>query len=219
MTARTCRHCGAPIDPACNIRVVQCPPKSDCGRERRREWRAKNGAREFRETNARNRKRYATDPDYRAACKSLDKRNRDRHKDRHRERVDRWHAENAGKRREQRRKRYASDPSFRGRLSVLAAGRSAARVRRIRSPLIERQNGRCGLCGEPVIGEIHIDHVIPRAHGGSDTLDNLQAAHAACNLAKCGSLDWPCWTDWRDHPAVAALKLAAVRTDAAQAIQ
>ena len=49
---------------------------------------------------------------------------------------------------------------------------------------IERQDGKCGICGDQLAGEIHIDHIIPRALGGPDTLDNLQAAHAVCNLRK-----------------------------------
>ena len=31
---------------------------------------------------------------------------------------------------------------------------------------------------------LHIDHVIPIANGGSDTLDNVRPSHAKCNLKK-----------------------------------
>lgn len=31
---------------------------------------------------------------------------------------------------------------------------------------------------------LHIDHIIPIARGGSDTLDNVRPAHAFCNLSK-----------------------------------
>lgn len=35
---------------------------------------------------------------------------------------------------------------------------------------------------------LHIDHVIPIAKGGSDTLDNVKPAHAQCNLSKSAKL-------------------------------
>ncbi|HAE94785.1 MAG: HNH endonuclease [Hyphomonas sp.] len=61
--------------------------------------------------------------------------------------------------------------------------------------LWERQNGLCALCGKPMPrsrAELDhstlwkkwrptFDHVIPRAHHGSDEIDNLQLAHASCN--------------------------------------
>ena len=49
---------------------------------------------------------------------------------------------------------------------------------------VERQSGLCGICGEPITGEIHLDHIIPESLGGETTLANLQAAHALCNLRK-----------------------------------
>ncbi|MCY4554898.1 MAG: HNH endonuclease [Chloroflexi bacterium] len=46
----------------------------------------------------------------------------------------------------------------------------------------------CAWCGEP-LGTLdpvalHLDHIIPRSHGGGDDCDNRQLLHAACNLAK-----------------------------------
>ncbi|MFL0579168.1 HNH endonuclease [Dietzia sp. 179-F 9C3 NHS] len=40
----------------------------------------------------------------------------------------------------------------------------------------------CHLCGAP--GATTADHVVPRALGGPDTLDNLRPAHAACNSSR-----------------------------------
>jgi 5-methylcytosine-specific restriction endonuclease McrA len=40
----------------------------------------------------------------------------------------------------------------------------------------------CWLCGLP--GARTVDHVIARHHGGSDSLDNLRAAHRDCNGRK-----------------------------------
>jgi len=48
------------------------------------------------------------------------------------------------------------------------------------------------LCGDPIDAALkhphpmalHIDHVIPRAHGGSEHPSNLQACHMVCNQRK-----------------------------------
>ena len=57
--------------------------------------------------------------------------------------------------------------------------------------IFDRQKGRCAYCrtrlARPEIGvmrKFHIDHVVPRAKGGSSTLRNLQALCPPCNLAK-----------------------------------
>lgn len=62
-----------------------------------------------------------------------------------------------------------------------------------------RSKGRCALCGKKIERQLQwphpqsfsIDHVIPVAHGGTDDISNVQAAHLRCNIAKqarpCGS--------------------------------
>ena len=42
----------------------------------------------------------------------------------------------------------------------------------------------CGVCNDKILGEFHIDHIIPLAKGGSHTLKNLQLAHPYCNQSK-----------------------------------
>lgn len=55
----------------------------------------------------------------------------------------------------------------------------------MRSWLYDRDDGVCGICKTPVEPEdMHIDHVIPIARGGSNTPANLQIAHSTCNLRK-----------------------------------
>jgi 5-methylcytosine-specific restriction endonuclease McrA len=67
----------------------------------------------------------------------------------------------------------------------------------IRRWLRERDGDNCALCGEPIdftlapAGRTHgrsmgvsIDHIIPRAAGGSDDFTNLQLAHGPCNRRK-----------------------------------
>ena len=61
-------------------------------------------------------------------------------------------------------------------------------VRKLWRSLFDAQEGRCVLCnglmdaGAPET--IHVDHIVPLAKGGSNDRANLQAVHAACNLAK-----------------------------------
>ena len=53
----------------------------------------------------------------------------------------------------------------------------------------------CGICGQPIDYTLPhldpacyvVDHIVPVAAGGPDTLDNKQAAHRACNRAKGAS--------------------------------
>jgi 5-methylcytosine-specific restriction endonuclease McrA len=50
----------------------------------------------------------------------------------------------------------------------------------------------CHICGRPIDyslphldpGEFVIDHVVPLKRGGTDTIDNVKAAHRSCNSAK-----------------------------------
>lgn len=58
--------------------------------------------------------------------------------------------------------------------------------------LAERDGPTCGLCREPVdmtlsgrdlMGPV-ADHIIPRAHRGPNTPENLQLAHLVCNARK-----------------------------------
>jgi 5-methylcytosine-specific restriction endonuclease McrA len=46
----------------------------------------------------------------------------------------------------------------------------------------------CYLCNQEITGDIHIDHVIPLARGGSDTIDNKALTHPFCNMSKGAKL-------------------------------
>lgn len=54
---------------------------------------------------------------------------------------------------------------------------------------------KCHLCGRS--GADSADHIIPRAAGGGDGLDNLRPAHQTCNSAR-GDLPLAEW--FRFHP-------------------
>lgn len=54
-----------------------------------------------------------------------------------------------------------------------------------RGDIIARDKQRCHICGKRVPKkQIHLDHLIPLAEGGSHSAANLAVAHAACNLRK-----------------------------------
>ena len=61
---------------------------------------------------------------------------------------------------------------------------------RIYLPVLRRrQDGLCTLCGKPlpeISRDIHVDHILPVAQGGTSRPHNLQAVHEACNLRKAG---------------------------------
>jgi 5-methylcytosine-specific restriction endonuclease McrA len=61
--------------------------------------------------------------------------------------------------------------------------RNAPRVEKIdRAHIIARDRGRCHICGLKVrVSERSLDHLIPLAHGGNHTEDNLALAHFRCN--------------------------------------
>ena len=44
--------------------------------------------------------------------------------------------------------------------------------------------GICGICGESLEGDYHIDHIIPLSGGGEHSASNLQLAHPICNRQK-----------------------------------
>lgn len=57
---------------------------------------------------------------------------------------------------------------------------------------IAKDQPPCHLCGKPINYQAHhldplsftIDHIVPVNRGGPDTLDNIAAAHRACNRTK-----------------------------------
>lgn len=64
--------------------------------------------------------------------------------------------------------------------------------RKVRAAVLKRDGWVCQLCSKPITedgrirgpGSPSIDHILPRALGGSDDVENLQAAHLGCNARK-----------------------------------
>jgi 5-methylcytosine-specific restriction endonuclease McrA len=44
--------------------------------------------------------------------------------------------------------------------------------------------GMCGICEQFIVGDFHVDHIIPLSKGGMHGYINVQPAHPVCNLRK-----------------------------------
>lgn len=72
----------------------------------------------------------------------------------------------------------------------------STRVRDAHRRAIAKGKPPCGICGDeidysltyPDLDCYVVDHIHPLAKGGSDDLDNKQAAHSRCNRAKSDKL-------------------------------
>ena len=77
----------------------------------------------------------------------------------------------------------------------MSTGRSTT-VRDRHRKTIARDQPPCGICGQPIDYDLPhtdpqsfvVDHIIPRAKSGPDTLANKQAAHRTCNRTKSDKL-------------------------------
>src|SRR3989442_8421092 len=58
----------------------------------------------------------------------------------------------------------------------------------VRSHVRERAQNACEYChlhqDDSPLAALHVEHIIPRIHGGSDDIDNLALACIDCNLHK-----------------------------------
>ncbi|WP_445381623.1 HIT domain-containing protein [Robiginitalea sp. IMCC43444] len=69
----------------------------------------------------------------------------------------------------------------------------------IRYQVLKRAKGRCELCGISMEEKaLEVDHIVPKNHGGEDSLDNYQALCFTCNANKRDTDD----TDFRKMNAV-----------------
>ncbi len=60
-----------------------------------------------------------------------------------------------------------------------------AEWRAIRGQVLSRDKCVCAICGKP--GANEVDHITPKASGGTDDLSNLRAVHKACHQHKSSS--------------------------------
>lgn len=62
------------------------------------------------------------------------------------------------------------------------SGWNGRKVTELRALTLATYGTVCHLCGRP--GATTADHVVARAAGGTDSLDNLRPAHLSCNSAR-----------------------------------
>ncbi|WP_256382792.1 HNH endonuclease [Streptomyces sp. Mg1] len=132
---------------------------------------------------------------------------------------------------EARRRRWAEDPDLRRRQQADAANRRRARIRGNgreryeRLDVFRRDRWRCQLCSFPVDRTAQwpdplsaaIDHVVPIAVGGADTLINVQLAHQGCNWRKSSKESIGIGPDEFIHPAVATRFLGSKESGPSEA--
>lgn len=68
----------------------------------------------------------------------------------------------------------------------------AKRIRNQVGKLASVQMFRCGICGEELIENPTVDHVIPRSRGGFDGKGNVVAACFVCNNRKADRMPTGC---------------------------
>ena len=74
------------------------------------------------------------------------------------------------------------------RLDEFLFGAQRISLQRIRGPLTEAQGHTCFYCTGQLSTRSAVDHFLPWSRHPDNTIDNLVAAHAACNNAKSASL-------------------------------
>ena len=106
-------------------------------------------------------------------------------------------------------------------IRIRANERAVPRTRRIRFPselrqrISQRQAGLCMYCGVRLSrSNLHIDHIFPAEHGGSNAESNLQALCAPCNIRKGVQTDSEFRTRYRAllRPAPAGRRQSPPRT-------
>ena len=123
--------------------------------------------------------------------------------------IAKWKADNAERvalvdkswRERNRHKASAASTKYRRNHPEKHAEIQARRRARVRGAKIDNvdyaavllaSNGQCGICGKPFdLFGVHFDHKVPLALGGAHSTENIQAAHAFCNLqkgARCANL-------------------------------
>lgn len=67
---------------------------------------------------------------------------------------------------------------------ALKLGNGGSLSKNIVQVLLEKQNGLCACCQQPLNGVFHLDHIMPLSLGGKNDDDNVQLLLPRCNLQK-----------------------------------
>jgi len=81
-----------------------------------------------------------------------------------------------------------SDLTDAERLDEFLFGAQRISLQRVRGPLTEAQGHACFYCADRLSTRSAVDHFLPWSRHPDNTIDNLVAAHSACNSAKSASL-------------------------------
>ena len=58
-------------------------------------------------------------------------------------------------------------------------------TKQIREQVYKKYNGRCAYCGKKLmLGEMQVDHIIPKRLGGADSIENYNPSCRTCNHYK-----------------------------------
>lgn len=77
----------------------------------------------------------------------------------------------------------------RERCGLVAAARESDHHRR-RLRIFDKTDGYCWHCKNPLGYGWNADHLMPRAHGGSNRMENMVPSCPECNLEKSDQIDW-----------------------------
>lgn len=70
----------------------------------------------------------------------------------------------------------------RAEVPVQKVAKARPKRAKIRAKVLERDGPVCWFCGTFLNGDATLEHLVARANGGPNSLDNYALAHATCNL-------------------------------------
>lgn len=91
-------------------------------------------------------------------------------------------------------RRHTAKPEFLAKARIYSAARRARErdqfVEDVDATVVfDRDEGICGICGDPALrDDFHVDHIIPLSRGGDHSYANTQVAHPVCNSRKHNKL-------------------------------
>lgn len=66
----------------------------------------------------------------------------------------------------------------------MARGLGGYRSDQLSRAVVAAKGNICHLCGQPILGRVSADHIVPVAMGGSDDVSNLAPSHLRCNVKR-----------------------------------
>lgn len=114
--------------------------------------------------------------------------------------------------RDMQRRSARNQQLFKEMQEKLGGNRNMKRADLWRYQSIQRQNGQCAYCGNPIdFSNAEMDHIVPRAgQGSTNKRENLVAVCHRCNLSK-SNIPFARWAETANIPGV-SVKEAVART-------